>query len=159
MEDSTKPEEAQYTSHVYVWRGPLNLAVHLLPHALTYENLRLGTITRAVYDMMRSIEGALDESGCFVLTHYEASTCKMHVTMLPVGAAEVREQMDRELQDTGIQGLLRRIKETATEQTPPTRASFMYNTPSAMDSLSGVTIVHELGASLDALTDFLSVIR
>jgi hypothetical protein len=142
----------------------VNLGVHILPTPLTHERLQLGTLTRAVYQTLESVDGGLNAAGCFVMCHFEVSTNKLHVTMLPVGDPEMRDKLDTEIKEVGINVLLSQLSGLATNPTvAPNSVRVMYNTPDAMDTLSGVTIVHELGASRSemqtVLSGLLSLIR
>lgn len=138
-----------YTSSAYVWPAhDLNIGVHILPHELTHETLQLGTITRATYHTLETVQHGLVQSGCFILIHYVPSTQTVHVTMLPVGDEQHRASLDHELKNgkTGMTKLLGYLRKKVDEEPHSSNAvHILYNTPDDLNSHSKLAIVHEMG--------------
>lgn len=150
------PGEFEYMSKSYVWGSPeLNIGVHFVPLQFTHEELQLGTVTRAVYHTLETVQGGLHTEGCFVMVHYVSSTKNVHVTMLPVGNEEIRARLDEELKNgkVGFSNLLQTLKTKIEVGGKPNGVFILYNSPEDLNTPTKVAIVHEMGASLGVDAD------
>ena len=161
MEEGEGPGSFTYTSHTYVWPAPyLNIGIHILPADLTPDTLQLGTITRAAYHALATVEHGLEHDGCFVMIHYVPSTQNVHVTMLPVGEEEARTNIDTGLKSgrQGFSNLLEHVVEMIHSNRKTNGVFILYNAPDDLATPTKVAIVHEIGVVVPDLGEFMSAI-
>ena len=149
-DDPVGPRDYKYTSTVYVLnQQKCSMALHIVPEGLRKETLDLGTITRIVH---YSLDTSIPEENVYMMVHFVPDEKAVHVTMLPVGCPEAREETDKKMKsDQGFSGLIAECMELCASEEPIDSVRIMYDSPADVNRENAdIAVVTEMGTNVDS---------
>ena len=135
-----QPESYKYTSLIYIWDFmDMYLCLHVLPEQLTFHELPLGTVSRAVYGCLEP-----NDSKLFICLNYESRTESIHITFFDIWEQSRVQAMNEKLQKPeGLMELLQMMGEPI--QGKVLGKHFMYDNPNVFitDAKREIGVVEE----------------